>query len=90
MLTETTLSIIYNIFSFLSTPINIPDMPAKVEELFTQFLDYINMGLSILAAYTHIEYLLVLFGIVVAVDIGVILFKLIMWVIKKIPFLGIE
>lgn len=90
MLIETLLTVLYNVFSLLTSPISIPQLPENVTTALTTFFDYLQAGVGILAAYTHIGYLLTLFGIIIAVDIGIQLYKFVMWVIKKIPFLGIE
>lgn len=90
MLIEGILAVIYNVFSVLTMPINIPSMPANVEAVMGEFLQWLQVGLQIVATFTHEGYLLVLFGIVVAVDVGVMLYKFVMWVLKKIPLLGIE
>lgn len=90
MLVESLLNLLYSVFSLLTTPISIPQLPETVTESMNTFFDYVQAGVGILAAYTHIGYLLVLFGIIIAVDIGILLYKFVMWVIKKIPFLGIE
>lgn len=90
MIIEALMNLILNVFSLLTSPINIPSMPADVETYLSNFLEYMEMGLQVLAVYTPLEYLLVLFGIIVAIDVGLAVYHFVMWVLKKIPMLGIS
>lgn len=90
MIIEAILTVIYNVFRLLTAPINIPSMPSGVQSVMADFLEWVQVGLQIVATYTHEGYLLTLFGIVVAVDVGIMLYKFVMWVLKKIPMLGIS
>lgn len=90
MIIEGLLNVLYNVFSALTSAINIPAMPADVSTYLTQFVSYIKVGLQILAVYTPLSYLLTLFGIVVAIELGLKIYHFVMWVIKKIPMLGVS
>lgn len=90
MLIKAILDVVYAIFSVLTAPINIPAMPDSVSTIMADALEYIRVGLQIVASYTHLSYLLVLFGIVVAVDVGILVYKFVMWVLRKIPMLGLS
>ncbi|MBQ8239825.1 MAG: hypothetical protein IJZ38_03145 [Bacteroides sp.] len=90
MIIKALMDLIYNLFVLLTSPISIPGLPDEVSGFISYALEYIRLGIGLLANWTDIGYLLVLFGIVVAVDVGVLLYKLVMWVIAKIPMIGIE
>lgn len=90
MLIEGLLDLIYNLFDLLFTPINLPSLPESVSEIIETFCEYISDGLALIANWTHLPYLLTLFTIIAAVDVGILLYKLIMWVLRKIPMLGIK
>ena len=90
MIIEALLNAMLSVFSFLTSGINIPSMPAEVSQYMQEALEYVSMGVGILGNYTHIGYLLILLGVIVAVDAGVLIYKLVMWVLRKIPMLGIE
>ena len=81
---------VYTLFSLLTAVVDIPSMPEEIQEIILHVIDYISTGISLLANWTHLGYLLMLFGVVVAVDAGIMLYKLIMWFVRKIPMLGIE
>ncbi len=90
MIIKSLLNLLYNVFSALTSAISIPSLPDDVENYLNYFLDYLNLGLQILANYTPLNYLLTLFGIVVAIEVGLAIYHFVMWVLKKIPMLGIS
>lgn len=90
MIIKALLDLLYSVFSVLTLPISIPAMPDGIIEFIATSLDYIGVGISIIANYCDISFLLTLFGIVIAVDVGILLYKVVMWVLKKIPMLGME
>lgn len=90
MIIESLINGILNVFKFLTSGIDIPSMPAEVSSYIDQALEYLTAGAGILANYCHLNYLIVLFGIVIAVEAGILIYKLVIWVLKKIPMLGIE
>lgn len=90
MIIKLLLDLIYTIFSVLTSPINIPDLPTEVNGYVSTLLEYIGTGLGILSNYTHLSYLLILFGCIIAIDLGLWLYKLVLFLIKKIPMLNIR
>lgn len=90
MIVEALMNLLLSVFRLLTSPINIPSMPEAVSGYLTDFLGYIQTGLQILAVFTPLEYLLVLFGIIIAIDVGLAVYHFVMWVLKKIPMLGIS
>lgn len=90
MIIEMLLTALFNVFKLLTTPINIPPLPANVNDFLNQAFDYISAGVGILANYTDFGYLLVLLGVIIAIDIGVAVYHFVMWVIRKIPMLSMS
>ena len=90
MIIEGLLNVLYNVFSALTSAIDIPAMPADVSSYISTFTSYIKTGLQILAVYTPLQYMLTLFGIVIAIELGLKIYHFVMWVIKKIPMLGVS
>lgn len=90
MIIEAILNALYNVFNTLTSFINIPDMPTKGTEMITELFGYLKSGAGILANYTDLGYLLTLFGVIVAVDLGIKIYHFVIWILKKIPMLGIE
>ncbi len=90
MIIEALMSLLIKIFSLLTSAISIPNLPDSVSTFMSDALSYILTGLQILAVYTNLEYLLVLFGLIIAIDIGIHVYHFVMWVLRKIPMLGIS
>lgn len=90
MIIKALLDLIYGVFSLLTAPIDIPGMPEEVSQMIATMLEYVAMGISFMGNFVNMSYLLVLFGIIVAVDVGMLLYKLVMWVIRKIPMLNVS
>lgn len=90
MIIKLLLELLYGIFSVLTLPINIPQLPETAQSYLTQFFDYLEMGAGILANYTHFGYIMSLFGVVIAVDVGIKLYHFVMWIIKKIPMMSVS
>ena len=90
MIIEALINIVYGVFSVLTAVLKVPSMPVKVVEIVAIVLDYVSTGIAIVANYCDIAYLLVLFGVIFAVDSAVMLYHVIMWVLKKIPLLNIK
>lgn len=56
----------------------------------TEFIGYIAAGCRVVAAYTDFSYLLVLLGLSVLVSAFYNGYKLIRWILRKIPFINIS
>lgn len=90
MIIKNLLDLIYNVFYLLTMPISIPSLPSEVNSAIDTMIEYIGTGFGILSNYCHLSYLLTLFGIVIAVDVGIWLYNIVMFIIKKIPMLGVS
>ena len=90
MIIELLLDALYNIFSLLTSPINIPPLPDGVHSILSQAFEYISAGVGILANYTDFGYLLILFGVIVAIDVGVAVYHFVMWILRKIPMISVS
>lgn len=90
MIIKLLLDLVYSIFNVLTLPINIPDLPQEINSVIATIIEYVGTGLAILQNYTHLSYLLILFGVIVAVDVGVWIYKLVMFFVRKIPMLNVR
>lgn len=90
MIIEALMQVVYKLFEILTLPIQIPSLPPEISNIMDTVLEYLQMGLGLLANYCDLGYLLTLFGLVMAVDVGVLLYKMVMWIIRKIPMLGMS
>lgn len=89
MILEAIMNAIYNVLDTLLV-LNIPKLPPEVTGYIDTFFSYMEAGAGILANYTPLSYLLLLFGVLLAVDAGILVYHLVMWVIRKIPMLGMS
>lgn len=90
MLIELVLDALYGIFSLLTTPIDIPNLPEGVHDALETAFGYLEAGAGIVANYVNLPFLVAVFGIIIAVDVGIHLYHFVMWILRKIPMLGIE
>lgn len=90
MIIELLLTALFNVFNLLSNPINIPSFPDNVKSTIDSAMEYISAGAGIVANYIDYNYLLILFGVILAIDVGVAIYHFIMWVIRKIPLAGMS
>lgn len=89
MIIELLLDAIYGIMSTLMV-LDIPDLPQEVHNYIDTAFDYIVAGAGIVANYTPLDYLMILFGVLLAIDAGILIYHLVMWIIRKIPMLGMS
>lgn len=89
MIVQGLMDLVYNLFSLLTAAINIPSLPEGVSGILEVLTGAISTGLGLLACYCHLDYLLLLFGLIIAVDAGLMIYRFVMWILKKIPMLGI-
>lgn len=90
MLIEAVLGLVLQIVRLLLLPIQIDDLPDAIKEKALEAFLLIVRGGQVVAAYTHFSYLVVLLTFVLAVNALIAGYRLIMWVLKKIPFLNIH
>lgn len=82
------LSLISGIINLI--PFNIPSLPDSVGTIFNTFLGYLNDGIGFVSNFCHMNYVAILFGIFITIEASLMIYKFVMWVIKKIPMLGIK
>lgn len=90
MIIEFLINVIIRAFRLLSNPIHIPAFPDEVIGWFQDAFSYVQAGVGILMNYAPLPYIMSLVGIVIAIDVGMGIYHLIMWVLRKVPMLSIE
>ena len=90
MIIKLLLDLIYKVLSILTQPISIPSLPEQAVEYIETFFGYLESGAGIVASFTPYGYLLTLLGVVVGIDVGIKIYHLVMWILKKIPMLGVQ
>ena len=89
MIIEALLGLVYKLMSLLISSFNVPAAPQEFIDAIPQFFGYLKSAQSLIALVFPIELapFLTVTLIILAVDHG---YPFIMWILRKIPFLGIE
>lgn len=74
-----------SVLNFLFTNTIIPDFPQTVYDSVISYTQMIFDNISFLGFFVHVPILLLVFGLYLSVEIVVIIYKIVMWVIRKIP-----
>lgn len=90
MIANALITVLFLVFDLLTSVILIPGFPDSVKELLAITLDYCSSGVCILAQFIDMNFLLMLFSLVIIVGGGINAYKFIMWVLRKIPGLSIR
>ena len=68
----------------------LPDMPQVIISAVNAFVDLIFQGISILNFFIPVSYLGAFVLIAIAIENFEKVYSFVMWVLRKIPFVGIE
>lgn len=90
MIIEGLLSVIKKLLMLLLSPIDIPSLPLGVQEVITKGMNYIIDGLGIFAAFTHYQFIMALISIVLVIEAAFLIYKFVLWLLRKIPAALIE
>lgn len=85
---------VFNLFSsavkLIFGWIDIPDLPASVDSVIDSLFEYVSSGIGFLAIFLDMDFVLLLLPFVLVVSNFEKVYKLTMYVLRKIPFLGID
>lgn len=79
--------IIKAVFSILGV---LPDMPAEVTNVMDSFFDMMFEGINIFNFFVPLNFVAMLIPIVIAILNFDKIYKLVMWIIRKIPFASVK
>lgn len=83
------MGLVYFLFD-IAIPGAASPVPPGVATYITMALDYIAEGTVLLSQFVDLGYLLILYTIILEVDLTIFGYRAVMWVFRKIPFLGIK
>ncbi len=83
-------SLIIGLLRILFGWVSFPAMPSAVDEAFQMLLDYMAQGIGFVWLIVPREMVLVVLPVVLILSNFDKLYSVIMWIIRKIPFLGIQ
>lgn len=91
MIIESLLNAIFSVFETLFSGINIPGMPEGMSEqvvsFFNNTLNYAGSLISLFVPWSQVK---IFFPILIVILSSEEIYKLVMWVLRKIPMLGIS
>lgn len=89
MIIEALMNLVSKILSAVISQFNVPAAPADFANSIPQFFSYLEMSASLVSLVLPINLkpFLAITLIIIAVEHG---YPLIMWILRKIPFLGIK
>lgn len=90
MLIKGLMELIYAIINIITTPFNIPQLPNYMTGVLDTLYGYVTNALNFISYFCSWDYIKTLLMIIVAIDVAIKLWNFALWVIKKIPMLGIE
>lgn len=90
MLIEILLNIVLAFLRVVLLPLQIDNIPQDVLTIFATLTGYLIDGARVVCAYIHVTYFALLLGIVIAVNTLINGYRFLMWVLRKIPFFGID
>lgn len=74
------------LFSF----INLPDAPVQIQNVLDILFQYLRAGINFVALFVYMDLVRVLLPVVIILVNFERVYKFVMFVVRKIPFLGIE
>lgn len=90
MILKMVLGLMQSILSFVLGLLPLPDVPAWLVELTEIILGYMKTGMGIVLFFVPQAVVQVALDLVILIWTVVHTYKLVMWVLRKIPMLGIE
>ena len=82
--------LVFALMSVIFAPINLPDLPTGIQNIFDNFLDVLISAVDLASLVIDFNVVKWLIPVVIAVANFDKLWSMIMFILKKIPFLGIE
>lgn len=87
------LKILFSAINLILQPlialIDIPVIPPEIDQIIDQMLGYIGSGLGIVDFFCPLNLIRPGLNFIIALEAAYVGYRLVMWVITKIPFLGI-
>lgn len=82
--------LVFGLLKIVFAPINLPDLPEVVQSVVDKFIDLITSVIGIVGIFVDMEVLKVLIPVVIVIANLDKVWNMIMFILRKIPFLGIE
>lgn len=90
MIIKACLLLLKGLLSLFLLPLRIITFPAAVATVFAQLLLLLVQGADFVGAFMHTSYIGSLLAFVLSVSVFMSGYRLVMWILRKIPFLNIH
>lgn len=82
--------LVFGLLKIVFAPINLPDLPSTVQGVVDKFIDLITSVIGIVGIFVDMEVLKILVPVVIVIANLDKAWNMIMFILRKIPFLGIK
>lgn len=90
MIIKGLLELIFSLLQIIFSPIDIAPLPSDIQKILDKFIDWIISGYSILDIFVDMRVVKYLIPIVIVVANLDKVWSFIMFILRKIPFIGVE
>lgn len=90
MIVKSLLQVVFSLLQVIFSPINIPGLPEKVQNIFDEFVNWILSGYTIFSVFVDTSVVKLLIPIVIVIANLDKIWSFIMFILRKIPFIGVE
>lgn len=90
MIVKGLFELVYTLLSVILAPFSLPALPAGIQSIFNEVLDYITGSVGLLYVFVRPTTLKLLIPAVILVINAKHIWDGILWIVRKIPFLGME
>lgn len=90
MILQGLLDFFFFLYKLLLSPINIPNLPDEVYSVMETVCDYMESGIGFLSIFLDMRLVTLLLPFVILLINIDWIWGLVMWILRKIPFVGID
>lgn len=90
MIVESVLNLFADALKVIFQWINLPQVPSNIQAVIDQFFEYLRSGMGFVYIFFDMSLVKILLPLLIAVINFDKVYKLVMFVLRKIPFLGVD
>lgn len=90
MIVESVMDLFKNAIKLIFDWISLPSVPPEVTDIIDQFFTYLRSGMGFVFLWFNMDLIKIMLPLLIAVVNFDKVYRLVMFVLRKIPFLGID
>ena len=90
LIVESVLNLFADALKVIFQWINLPQVPSNIQAVIDQFFEYLRSGMGFVYIFFDMSLVKILLPLLIAVINFDKVYKLVMFVLRKIPFLGVD